>query len=72
MDVCVYVCALHPYIDVGSFDGELVEPLVVFDHAIAGLGGGQLGAQHAPGQTEVHHTLQSRGPIVQTHETWQM
>ena len=68
--VCVCVCVwegggiLHPYINVGSFDGELVEPLVVADHAVAGLGGGQLRAQHAPGQPEVHHALQSRGPVV--------
>lgn len=63
------MCIPHPYIDVGSFDGELVEPLVVVDHAAVGLGGGQLRTQHAPGQTEVHHALQSRGPVAQRHKT---
>lgn len=57
------------YICVGSFDGELAEPLVVVDGAVAGLGGGQLSAQHPPGQAEAHHALQRRGPVVQRHKT---
>lgn len=63
--------ALRPYVCVGSFDGELAEPLVVVDQPVAGLGGDQLTAQHPPGQTEVHHTLHRRGPVVQRHKTWQ-
>lgn len=60
---------LCPYIRVGSYDGELVEPLVVVDHAVAGLAGDQLTAQHPPGQPEVHHTLHRRGPVAQRHKT---
>lgn len=55
---------------VGSFDGELVEPLVVVDHAVTGLTGDQLIAQHPPGKTEVQHALHCTGPVVQTQVTW--
>lgn len=40
---------LFPYIYVGSFDGELIKPLVVVNHAVACSGRDQLRAQHPPG-----------------------
>lgn len=58
--VCLWLMNPHrlcPYIGVGSRDGDLVEPIVIVDHAVAGPGGGQLTAQHPPGQAEVHHAL---------------
>lgn len=58
-----------PYVCVGSVDGELVEPLVVVDHAVAGLGGDQLTAQHPPGHAEVHHVLHRSRPVAQRHNT---
>ena len=57
------------YIRIGSFDGELVEPLVVVYHAFAGPAGDQLTTKHPPGQTEAHHALHCRGPVVQRHQT---
>lgn len=62
------ICVTH--VRVGSFDGELVDPLVVVDHAVGDLAGDQLIAQHPPGQPEVHHALHCSGPVVQRHVTW--
>lgn len=57
-----------PHIRVGPFDGELVDPRVVVDHVVAGLGGDELAAQHPPGQAEAHHTLHGRGPVAQRNK----
>lgn len=56
------------YISVGSFDGQLIEPLVVIDHAVSGFAFDQLKAQHSPGQAKVHHTLHCFSPVRQIHK----
>lgn len=56
------------YVCVRPLDGELVEPGVVVDHAVAALAGDQLAAEHPPGQVEMHDALHGAGPVAEGHQ----
>lgn len=58
-----------PYVSVGPFDGQLVEPLAVVDEAVAALAADQLRAQHPPGKAQSHHALHRRRPVRHRKQT---